>query len=75
LFSQLERKFPSNLHLLLHIAKLQFDTMELEDSLYTFKKARVADEFNLSMMDLYASVLQQRGTGLELNRQKHNSAP
>lgn len=73
LFGDLEKQFPSNLHVLLNIGKLQQELMEYQEALYTFKKARITDEFNLKHMDLYALVLQQRGgpSTLELNKLVH----
>ncbi|CAM9515203.1 unnamed protein product, partial [Discosporangium mesarthrocarpum] len=70
-FLRIENLYSANLMALLQVGKAYMD-LDLWDEAYTaFRKARLADEMNMDLMDCYGIVMRQKSMPGGLNRLSH----
>jgi len=67
-FIQLESRFPNNIYLLENIAKCEVQSGQSEKAMRTFERMIAVDQFNVSSMDAYGSIIKSHGDLIGLNR-------
>ncbi|PIA44508.1 hypothetical protein AQUCO_01700244v1 [Aquilegia coerulea] len=72
LFGELLQRFPSNVHILLEIAKVEAILGKNDDAILNFEKVRTIDPYNLTYMDEYAMLLRIKSDNSKLNRLVHD---
>ncbi|KAL3944419.1 MAG: hypothetical protein SGBAC_001497 [Bacillariaceae sp.] len=72
LFTELERRFPNNVYLLLKIATLLHQTNDEEGAARTFAKVRQLEHTNVDAMDQYGQILARQNMVDDLNQLASN---
>lgn len=72
LFADLLLRFPSNIHLLLEIAKIEAIIGKNDEAIMNFEKARVIDPYVVTYMDEYAMLLKIKSDYSKLNKLAHD---
>ncbi|OVA04341.1 Tetratricopeptide TPR-1 [Macleaya cordata] len=72
LFTELLQRFPSNVHILLEIAKVEAIIGRNDEAIMNFEKARSSDPYIIDYMDEYAMLLKMNSDSSKLNRLVHD---
>ncbi|XP_077232624.1 anaphase-promoting complex subunit 7-like isoform X3 [Tasmannia lanceolata] len=72
LFSELLQRFPSNVIILLEIAKVEAIIGRNDEAIINFEKARTIDPYVVTYMDEYAMLLKMKSDHSKLNRLVHD---
>lgn len=72
LFSELLQRFPSNVHILLEIAKVEAIIGKSDEAIMNFEKVRLIDPYIVTYMDEYAMLLKIKSDTLKLNKLVHD---
>ncbi|KAF5206402.1 Anaphase-promoting complex subunit [Thalictrum thalictroides] len=72
LFSELLQRFPSNVHILLEIAKVEAILGKIDEAIMNFEKVRTIDPYILTYMDEFAMLLRIKSDNSKLNRLVHD---
>lgn len=72
LFSELLQRFPSNVHILLEIAKVEAIIGKGDEAIMNFEKVRSIDPYVITYMDEYAMLLKLKSDHSKLNRLVHD---
>lgn len=72
LLTELLQRFPSNVHILLEIAKVEAVIGKNDEAIMYFEKARSVDPYVVTYMDEYAMLLKLKSDYLKLNKLVHD---
>ncbi|KAI3854796.1 hypothetical protein MKW92_043944 [Papaver armeniacum] len=71
LFAEILQRFPSNVHILLEVAKVEAIIGKNDEAMMNFEKARSNDPYVIDYMDEYAMLLKTCSDSSKLNRLVH----
>ncbi|XP_026423078.1 anaphase-promoting complex subunit 7-like [Papaver somniferum] len=72
LFAEILQRFPSNVHILLEVAKVEAIIGKNDEAMMNFEKARSYDPYVIDYMDEYAMLLKTCSDSSKLNRLVHD---